>query len=145
MFTNLISALRTRFATAPPPPAPRLLVPQLDEVALLALVEQDVELLGAVAEAYFECRYEQLDALREAVGANSQVQAHQAAHRLRGSLKSLCARRGAELAGELEQAALDDRLMGMEGQLQELAWCMDRIAEELLALTSTAQRNESAA
>lgn len=102
------------------------------------MVDRDVELLSAVAEVFIECRLEQIDWLDRALRANDLVDAHHAAHQLRGSLMSVGARQAATIAHELERAARADRLAGREAQLSELRDRLERIADELVALVATA-------
>jgi two-component system, sensor histidine kinase and response regulator len=89
-------------------------VPILDRDAMLATVEQDLELLQELAELFLAEAPGLLAQIRSGVGEHNAESVERGAHTLKGALGNFGARRACEAAREVETC-------GREGRLEDAA------------------------
>ncbi len=102
---------------------------QPDEV--LENIEQDRELLGEMVEIFLQTLPEQLSQLRAACQDSALDRVAGAAHSLKGSLLTLSASQGSELAARLEQAGRARDAAVVAAILPELESELEALCQEL--------------
>jgi CheY-like chemotaxis protein/HPt (histidine-containing phosphotransfer) domain-containing protein len=139
LFAAITDLVNNRPADPAPPaadPAPTGVV--LDESALLALIGGDAVLLRELAALFLQDGPQRLAEMAKALESADRTSLEREAHTLKGSSGSLCGRRTAEAARNLEHLA-------QEGSLQEAGRAYAVLSEEVHklqgALTDLAARN----
>ena len=113
----------------------------LDAAELLAVVEDNAELLAAVVSIFKREGPAILQQLQAAAARGDFIGIEQAAHKLKGSTLSLCAVPASQLANQLELLAGSKSLAGLEPLLRSLEMELDRLMPELEQLVR--QANEA--
>lgn len=106
----------------------------VDPDALIELVDQDVELLGALVDAFLEECPSYLDAIRTAVTQKNPEALQREAHKLKGAVGNLRAGPALEAAKELEEVAETGDFTEAGTTLETLEHEIDRLQSALVEL-----------
>jgi signal transduction histidine kinase/DNA-binding response OmpR family regulator len=124
---SAIASLRIRADAIPSSPNLAPVHPAIDQTAMLAAVEGDVELLRELAALFLHDYPQRLAELREALARQDAPAVARAAHTLKGAVGSLGARDASAAALSVEQA-------GWSGDLAQLPTAYAALTHELQRL-----------
>ena len=106
-----------------------------DREAAMAGLDDDLELLGELAELFLADAPELIEQIRSSVSEGSSPRLQRSAHALRGSASNFHAQATLRAALELEEMGRGESLEGAEQALERLLHEFDRLRPELEKLT----------
>lgn len=132
---DLVSEMRRCLASS----HERVSDPRFDRFAALARANGDAALLGELSALFLQETPATVAAIEQALLAQDPVSVERLAHRLKGSLLTLSAKRGAALALELETMARSKPRDACETVLRELERELALLTPELEAVSESVQ------
>jgi HPt (histidine-containing phosphotransfer) domain-containing protein len=102
-----------------------------DREAAMAALDDDIELLGELAELFLADAPDLIEQIRSSVSERNSEQLQRSAHTLKGAASNFRAQATVKAALELEQMGRNESLEGAEQALERLLHEFDRLRPEL--------------